>query len=126
MLAGYGFRPLRGIVAHVLAMAKFAFAFAAHGRLRLGLPRSQLQPLTWYEALVLSISFFQGRDFFQPVQSLGDLVAYLAAQEAVLGLLIEISFIATFTQRFFGKCYHLLLGSWRMGIGQDVFISDLT
>jgi len=27
----------------------------------------------------------------------------LAALEAVIGLFIEISFIATFTQRFFGK-----------------------
>ncbi len=34
---------------------------------------------------------------------LGDTYARLAAAEAVVGLLIEISFIATFTQRFFGK-----------------------
>jgi len=33
----------------------------------------------------------------------GDTFARLAAAEAVLGLLIEISFIATFTQRFFGR-----------------------
>jgi hypothetical protein len=32
----------------------------------------------------------------------GDPVAILAAGEALLGPLIEISFIATFTQRFFG------------------------
>ena len=43
-----------------------------------------------------------GRGFFQPLQSLGDPIAALAAIEAVIGLLIEISFIATFTQRFFG------------------------
>jgi hypothetical protein len=30
-------------------------------------------------------------------------VTELAAAEAVVGLLIEISFIATFTQRFLGK-----------------------
>jgi len=30
-------------------------------------------------------------------------MAGLAAIEAVIGLLIEISFIATFTQRFFGS-----------------------
>jgi hypothetical protein len=34
---------------------------------------------------------------------LGDAFARLAAAEAVLGLLIEVSFIATFTQRFFGR-----------------------
>jgi hypothetical protein len=36
-------------------------------------------------------------------QSLGDPVAIIAAAEAIIGLLIEISFIATFTQRFFGR-----------------------
>jgi hypothetical protein len=48
------------------------------------------------------ISAFHGRGFFQPVQSPGDKVAILAAIEAVFGPFIEISFIATFTQRFFG------------------------
>ncbi|HEV2461986.1 MAG TPA: pentapeptide repeat-containing protein, partial [Ktedonobacterales bacterium] len=103
-LAGYGYKPLRGVLAYVLVIAGFAalYALATHGQLTFGLPPSQLQPLTWYEALVLSISSFHGRGFFQPVQSLGDPVAILAAGEAIIGLLIEISFIATFTQRFFG------------------------
>jgi hypothetical protein len=52
---------------------------------------------------VLSVSAFHSRGFFQPVQSLGDLVAILAAVEAIIGLLIQISFLATFTQRFFGR-----------------------
>jgi hypothetical protein len=55
------------------------------------------------EALILSVSSFHGRGFFQPLQSLGDPVAALASIEAVVGLFIEISFIATFTQRFFGS-----------------------
>jgi hypothetical protein len=37
------------------------------------------------------------------VQSPGDPIAILAAIEAVFGLFIEVTFIATFTQRFFGK-----------------------
>lgn len=64
--------------------------------------RSQLAPLPWYEALILSVSSFHGRGFFQLLNSLGDPVAALAAIEAILRLFIEISFIATFTQRFFG------------------------
>jgi hypothetical protein len=40
---------------------------------------------------------------FQPVQSLGDPVAALATIAVVIGLVIEISFIATFTQRFFNS-----------------------
>jgi hypothetical protein len=34
---------------------------------------------------------------------LGDNLARIAAVEAILGLLIEITFIATFTQRFFAR-----------------------
>jgi hypothetical protein len=33
----------------------------------------------------------------------GDTLARLAAGEAIIGLLIEITFIATFTQRFFAR-----------------------
>ena len=52
---------------------------------------------------MLSIGSFHGRGFFQPVQSLGDPVVIIAAVEAIIGLLIEITFIATFTQRFFAR-----------------------
>ena len=37
------------------------------------------------------------------MQSFGDPVAILAAMEAVFGLFIEVNFIATFMQRYFGK-----------------------
>ena len=46
---------------------------------------------------------FRGRGFFQPTQSPGDKVTILAAIEAAIGLLLEITFIATFTQRFFAR-----------------------
>jgi hypothetical protein len=62
---------------------------------------SDIQPLQPNEAVILSISSFHGCGYFQPIKSLGDPVATLAAAEAIMGLLIEISFIATFTQRFF-------------------------
>ena len=64
---------------------------------------SQYENLPWYEALILSVSSFHGRGFFQPLQTLGDPVAIIASVEAVFGLFIEVAFIATFTQRFFGK-----------------------
>lgn len=105
IVAGYGYRPLRTLFWYMAVITGFAFAYfqATHGALTFGLPPSQVQPLSWYEALVLSVSSFHGRGFFQPVQSLGDPVAILAAAEAVFGLFIEVSFIATFTQRYFGK-----------------------
>ncbi len=100
-LAGYGYKPVHGLIAYIIVILGFAFA-STHGLLTFGLPRSSIQPLQWYEALVLSISSFHGRGL-QPVQSLGDPVAIIAAVEAIIGLLIEISFIATFTQRFFAR-----------------------
>jgi hypothetical protein len=105
LLAGYGYRPGRTIFWYLAVVAGFAFMYmqATQGWVPFGLPApSQLAPLPWYEALILSVSSFHGRGFFQPLNSLGDPVAALAAIEAVLGLFIEISFIATFTQRFFG------------------------
>jgi hypothetical protein len=104
LVAGYGERPVRSFVAYLLVLFGFAGAYfaATNGLLGFGIGAMQMQPLQWYEALVLSVSSFHGRGFFQPVQSLGDPVAILAAIEAVMGLFIEITFIATFTQRFFG------------------------
>lgn len=99
LLAGYGYYPWRSIIVYLLAVASFAIGYygmthASHGA---------SYSLTWYEALVLSISAFHGRGFFQPIQNLGDPVTILAMVEAIFGLLIEISFVAAFTQRFFGK-----------------------
>ena len=61
----------------------------------------------WPDALVYSLTSFHGRGFLPNLN--GQLVTLhyplvvMAAFEAVIGLLIEISFIATFTQRFFGR-----------------------
>ena len=99
LLAGYGYRPLRSVIIYLFVIAGFALGYYVVTHFL----HAQPYPLAWYEALILSVSSFHGRGFFQPVQSLGDPVAILASIEAVFGLLIEISFIATFTQRFFGK-----------------------
>jgi uncharacterized protein YjbI with pentapeptide repeats len=99
LLAGYGYKPGRSLFIYLLAIGSFAIGYYEVTHFL----HAQPYPLAWYEALILSISSFHGRGFFQPVQSLGDPVAILASIEAILGLLIEISFIATFTQRFFGK-----------------------
>jgi hypothetical protein len=105
LLAGYGFRLGRTIFWYLAVISSFTCMYmqATHGRVPFGLPApSQLAPLPWYEALSLSASSFHGRGFFPQGINLGDPVAILAALEAVFGLLIEISFIATFTQCFFG------------------------
>ena len=99
LLAGYGYKPGWTVIWYLLVIASFAFGYYEVTHLL----HAQPYPLAWYEALILSVSSFHGRGFFQPVQNLGDPVAILASIEAVVGLIIEVSFIATFTQRFFGK-----------------------
>jgi uncharacterized protein YjbI with pentapeptide repeats len=96
LVAGYGYRPLRAFLAYALVILAFAALFLLNAPV---LPPQ----LTWDQALVLSISSFHGRGFFPSGLSLSDTLARLAAGEAIIGLLIELSFIATFTQRFLGK-----------------------
>jgi uncharacterized protein YjbI with pentapeptide repeats len=95
-LSGYGYQPVRSILAYVLIIGLFAGAYLLNAQFA-------APHLTWDEALVLSISSFHGRGFFSSGISLGDTLARLAAGEAIIGLLIEITFIATFTQRFFAR-----------------------
>lgn len=99
VIAGYGYKPKRSLIWYIAVIIGFASGYF----LVTHLLHAQPYPLAWYEALILSISSFHGRGFFQPVHNLGDPVAVLASCEAIVGLIIEISFIATFTQRYFGK-----------------------
>jgi uncharacterized protein YjbI with pentapeptide repeats len=89
-LAGYGYKPERSIGWYVVTILGFAalYAWFAH--------------LPAQEALVLSMTSFHGRGFPGSL-SLRDPIMMVAAAEAIFGLLIEISFIATFTQRFFSR-----------------------
>jgi len=97
LIAGYGYKPLRSFIAYVIIIiSAFAGAYLLNAQFA-------GRHLTWDEALVLSISAFHGRGFFTSGISLGDTLARLAAGEAIIGLLIEITFIATFTQRFFAR-----------------------
>lgn len=95
LLAGYGYRPWRSLVAYLMVIAGFALAYWAQGSF--GGPH-----LAWNEALVISLTAFHGRGFFPEQFQPGDPQSAIAAIEAVIGLLIEICFIATFTQRFLG------------------------
>jgi hypothetical protein len=95
-MAGYGYRPLRSVATYLLVVTFFAVAYWA-----LGVQSGHL--LTWNEAGVVSLTAFHGRGFFATAFQPGDPQAALAALEAVIGLLIEITFIATFTQRFFAR-----------------------
>jgi len=96
LVAGYGYRPLRSFITYALVILGFAAAY-------LFLGDSNGISLPWNEAIVVSMTAFHGRGFFSAVFQPGDLQAAIAAVEAFIGLLIEIIFIATFTQRFFAR-----------------------
>ena len=95
LLAGYGYHPGRSVFWYLATIVGFAFAYY------------QLGPAAGHAfqpdgAVVFSLTSFHGRGFFPGGLDVESIVTKLAAIEAVIGLLIEISFIATFTQRFFG------------------------
>jgi uncharacterized protein YjbI with pentapeptide repeats len=96
IVAGYGYRPERIVFIYLLTITGFATTYLILGHI----VGPSLSPLG---ALVFSMTSFHGRGFFPGGIRLDDPITVLAALEAVVGLIIEVSLIAAFTQRFFGK-----------------------
>ena len=96
ILAGYGYKAERTLLAYVLTLAIFALGYYLVG-INAG---PSISPLI---ACLVSITSFHGRGLFPGGIVASQPMAILGAIEAIIGLTIEISFIATFTQRFFGK-----------------------
>jgi hypothetical protein len=96
LLAGYGYRPARTLLAYLLVIIGFTAAYMLVGSIN-------GHAFTFHEGIIFSLTSFHGRGFFPGGLALDDPITTLAAVEAVIGLLIEVSFIATFTQRFFGR-----------------------
>jgi uncharacterized protein YjbI with pentapeptide repeats len=96
LVAGYGYRPERIVFVYLLTITGFATTYLILGHV----VGPSLSPLG---ALVFSVTSFHGRGFFPGGIQLDDPITVLAASEAVVGLVIEVSLIAAFTQRFFGK-----------------------
>ncbi len=96
LLAGYGYKPWRSFAAYLIVITTFATAYFIVGH-TVG---PALSPLG---AWVFSMTSFHGRGFFPGGIGLDDPLTVFAALEAFVGLLIEVTFIATLTQRLFGK-----------------------
>lgn len=96
VVAGYGYKPMRTLTVYLLAIITFAIAYFTLGQ-TVG---PHLSPLG---AFVFSMTSFHGRGFFPGGIVLDDPITVLAAFEAFIGLVVEVSFIATFTQRFFAR-----------------------
>lgn len=98
-LAGYGYKPARSLVIYFLIILFFAILYHI-------IPNSTTSGdtfFTWWQALLFSIVSFHGRVQMAGDVTVGNTFTWIAAIESILGLLIELSFIATFTQRFFAK-----------------------
>ena len=95
-LSGYGYKPGRSLVAYIATLVLFSGVYYVVGN-AIG------TPLGIVGAVALSINSFHGRGFFPGVVTPGDPVTVAAAVEAIVGLIIELSFIATFTQRYFAR-----------------------
>jgi uncharacterized protein YjbI with pentapeptide repeats len=92
LLAGYGYKPARSFLAYLLVIGAFMILYLF------------LDPhLAWYEAIVVSMTAFHGRGFSPSTFSPGDPLSIASAVEAFVGLIIEVTFIATLTRRFFGQ-----------------------
>jgi len=96
LLSGYGYKPGRCFIAYLLVILSFATVYFIIGH-KVG---PVLSPLG---SVVFSMTSFHGRGFFPGGIGLDDPLTVVAALEAFVGLLIEVTFIATLTQRLFGK-----------------------
>ena len=96
LLSGYGYKPGRSFIAYLIVIAAFAVTYFIIGQTA----GPSLSPLG---SFVFSMTSFHGRGFFPGGIGLDDPLTVVAAFEAFIGLLIEVTFIATLTQRLFGK-----------------------
>jgi len=94
LLSGYGYKPLRCFVAYLLVILTFATVYFIIGH-TVG---PVLSPLG---SIVFSMTSFHGRGFFPGGIALDDPLTVVAALEAFIVLLIEVTFITTLTQRLF-------------------------
>jgi hypothetical protein len=93
-MTGYGYRMGRMIVAYVALIIFFAALYYgfSQGSSHVG----------WWEAGVLSITAFHGRDF-SALFAANSPQSVVAAAEAITGFLFEGLFIAMLAQRVFGR-----------------------
>jgi hypothetical protein len=102
-LAGYGYKPGRSFIIYIIIIIFFALLYySLPDTTGEGLRASSIQ-FTWWDSLLFSIICFHGRVQPPTDMPVGYGFTWLGAIESILGLLIELSFIATFTQRFFAK-----------------------
>jgi uncharacterized protein YjbI with pentapeptide repeats len=93
---GYGYKPLNAVGCYVIVIAGFGLGFSSLSGVAF-----------WPNALAFSVTSFHGRGFETLINgsngSIPHGAVFLAAFEAVIGLLLEVTFIASFTRRVFDR-----------------------
>lgn len=97
MVSGYGYKLWRSLATYIFVVMAFAIAYYLFS----SMAKISLTPL---ESIVFSVTSFHGRGF-SPGDNIGlsNPLTVLAALEAFVGLIVEVTFIATLTQRFFKR-----------------------
>jgi hypothetical protein len=93
VVTGYGYKPLRALACYLLVVAAFATVYVelAHATLA--------SVLAWKDAALLSVGAFHGAALFGVAHHRAGLLTTFVIAEAVLGLVIELTVIASFARR---------------------------
>jgi hypothetical protein len=103
VLAGYGYRLGRILIAYVLIVTVFAAGYFFTGH-TLSDPALSAQSLVQgvLDAFQISLNAIHGRVFFAQF-GLDTAQSWLATAESIVGIVIEGVFVAMLIQRFFGR-----------------------
>jgi hypothetical protein len=96
IVAGYGEKPRRTLLWYLATILSFAAALAL-------LAPGGISQANLLNALIDSVLSFHGRGLAPNTSFTTSTVPALSAVETIIGLFIEISFIATFVQRYFHR-----------------------
>jgi uncharacterized protein YjbI with pentapeptide repeats len=100
VVSGYGEKPGRTFWTYVTVIVTFTSMYSVIANIDID---RRLSQVPWYEWPALSITSFHGRGFFPGTLPPHPWITALALLEAVIGLFIELVFIATFSRRFLGN-----------------------
>jgi hypothetical protein len=104
LVVGYGYRPGRSLITYFVTLGIFAVFYGLVPNVGIVPAYSPTTPtpLSWDNAILFSLISFHGRVNAPSSLSFTGLYAWISILETVVGLVIELSFIAAFTQRFLG------------------------
>ncbi len=92
LIAGYGYKPLRALIAYLLTIVAFSVIYYLQG-LAIG------PHFTWMQSLITSLTAFHGLAFFPAQFGLSGPQALTCAIESFVGFMIVVGLITAFARR---------------------------